>query len=802
MPMFSKLTLRSKLLLLVLLPFLVLGFFTFDKITQQKEKIHDMEAVRAKMNQLEKISELTHELQKERDFAIKFMAYPLMSAENDLRKQLSLTDSIEAHYRAYLIEQNQDTSDFEVLNNFQKIRESLTGYSFGPDQVENEYHEIIDHYLELVASYGSEINTTLTKEEMKAYLALAQAKESLGNIRNVINKALVFGMFQRLEYGVFSGAKGTFEYNLKTFMKHSPEDFRMRFEMDLQGGSMMNTLDILNYCFENKTNDLTEFTASDWWFSATGTINHFHELELFVLGNIKQSLTNQENELQNGIDSLYMMLSSVLFGVLLLVSLIAKSITSQLKKMAWASTQLNLGKTDVNVEINTKDEIGNLAKTFNEMARNANKMAEIAGNIGAGDYETKIYKRSDDDVLSEALINMKDNLKAKTSELQNNIQELKEAYQYKSDFLANMSHELRTPLNSMLILSSLLIENKEENLTNEQLDFINVIHTSGQNLLDLINDILDLSKIEAGKLEIDLKEIDLFKVLTNVHNLFKPVANENGLNFGVVQSNPIPQFIVSDDLRLGQILKNLISNSMKFTPTDGTVNLTVDYQEEQLTFSVTDTGIGIPKDKQESIFGAFNQADGSTSRNYGGTGLGLSITANLVDLFKGKITVESEEGKGSKFTVTIPLKNDEIKELKTLPDFKTFKKLSAESAKPKVEPIKGKVESKEKPAQNSVSSNVEAKVLLIDDDISNVFNLSGIFPKLEIDEAGSLEEVLEKELGSYKFILINKSSLGAENTAQIGLKLQELKMNFSLVGENEQVSSIDDFKALKSFFEH
>lgn len=800
MPMFSRLTLRSKLLLLVLLPFLVLGYFTFDKISQQKEKIDDMEVVRAKMNQLEKISELTHELQKERDFAIKFMAYPLMSAENDLRKQLLVTDSVEAHYRAYLIEQKQDTSDFEVLNNFQKIRESVTGYSFGPDQVENEYHQIIDHYLELVASFGSEINTPLTKEEMKAYLALAQAKESLGNIRNMINKALVFGMFQQLEYGMFSGAKGTFEYNLKTFMRHSPEDFRMRFQMDLQGGSMMNTLDIINFCFENKTNDLTEFTASDWWFSATGTINHFHELELFVLSNIKESLTIQENELQTGIDSLYMMLSSVLFGVLVLVSLIAKSITSQLKKIEFASTQLNRGKTDVNVEIKTKDEIGKLAKTFNEMAANANTMAEMARSIGSGDYETQIEKRSEDDVLSDALINMKDNLKAKTSELEKNIHELKEAYQYKSDFLANMSHELRTPLNSMLILSSLLLENKEENLTKEQLDFINVINTSGSNLLDLINDILDLSKIEAGKLEVDLQQIDLFKVLTQVHDLFKPVANENGLSFGVVQSGPVPQFIVSDDLRLGQILKNLISNSMKFTPSGGSVNLTVNYENEELQLAVTDTGIGIPKDKQETIFGAFNQADGSTSRNYGGTGLGLSITASIVDLFGGSISLESEENKGSKFTVSIPLKDQEIKELKSLPEFKTFKKIAETASEKVVEKVP--VAEEPKSSEKFTADEVSGKILLVDGDISNVFTLSGVFPNLEIDEAGSKEELFEKELSNYKIIIINKTTIGEDLAQVIHSDLVSQNITALLVGENEQVSSIEDFGALQQYFNH
>ncbi len=792
--MFSRLTLRSKLLLLVLLPFLVLGYFTFDKISQQKSRIQDMESVKAQMSRLEKASELTHELQKERDFAMKFMAYPLMAAENELRRQLLVTDSVEAHYRAFLIDQQYDTTDFSILNDFQKIRSALTTPFFSPEQIENEYNQIISYYLNTVASYGSMVNTPLTKEEMKAYLALAEAKESLGKIRNMVNKALVYGQFQQLEYGVFSGAKGTFEYNLKTFMNHSPEDFRMRFEMDLQGGSMLNTLDLINYCFETQTNDLTDFTAQDWWIGATGTINHFHELELFVLGNIKESLTLQENKLQSDIDSLYLMLSSVLFGVLVLISLIAKNITSQLRKIESVAHQLNLGKTDVNVILKSKDEIGKLANTFNQMAENANTMAKVVENIGKGDYETQFEKRSSDDVFGEALLNMRDNLKAKTKELKAKFDQLEEAYKYKSDFLANMSHELRTPLNSMLILASLLKENKEGNLTDEQLQFIEVIHNSGSNLLELINDILDLSKIEAGKLEVELEETDVFKVLTGINDLFQPVANENGLEFNILQKNEIPQFIVSDELRLGQILKNLVSNSMKFTPSGGKVSLIVDFVNNKLSFTVSDTGVGIPKEKQQTIFGAFNQADGSTSRKYGGTGLGLSITANLVELLEGEISLQSEVDKGSEFKVVFNVQNSNQNDLKNLPEFKKFKKLGSPSSMDEVS-SKKEVE----PASKIVSTDsisICGKILLVDGDISNVFNLSAQLPNIEIDEASSFDELQTKSLDDYKIIVINKETMNKDEVVRIQGFIKELGSEIILVGEEEKVASIDDTDSL------
>lgn len=797
--MVSKVTLKSKLLLLVLLPFLVLGYFTIDKISKERQVINGMEAVKAKMSQLEKISELTHELQKERDFAIKFMSYPLISAEGDLIKQLSITDSIEAHYRAFLIVNKYDTTDFVYLNEFQKTRESLTGYSFGPDEVEGEYEALISHYLDLVATFGSEINTPLTKEEMKAYLALAEAKEGLGKIRNMINRALVFGMFQQLEYGMFSGEKGTFEYNLKAFMKHSPEEFRMRFEMDLQGGSMINTLDIINYCFENETNDLSDFTSTDWWISATGTINHFHELELFVLGNIKASLTSQENELEERIYSLYLMLSVVLFGVLILVSLIAKSIAKQLQNIEFVAQELNLGKTDVNVKISSNDEIGKLAKSFNVMAQMANEMADAADNIGKGNYDAEFNKRSDEDVLGAALINMRDSLKSQTNTLQENIKQLEEANKYKSDFLANMSHELRTPLNSMLILTSLLLENNQANLNEEQVKFIEVIKTSGTNLLELINDILDLSKIEAGKLDVEITEVDLFSVVSDLFNLFQPIANENDLSFNIIQNGLIPKCIESDELRLGQILKNLISNSMKFTPSKGEVTVSLEFKKDILSISVSDSGIGIPKEKQESIFEAFNQADGSTSRKYGGTGLGLSITSTLVNLLNGKISLDSKEGEGTVFKVEFPLQSNENLELKELPSFRPIKRIE-------------KKESPEKPVELSKVIVAEQKIqssdlpqgaiLLIDSDISNVFKLASHFSSLTIDEAGNKEELIQKDLSSYHKVLLNKESFSNEDFAELKTELERNSEKLIFVGLGEKVDSLDNINALKKYLLH
>jgi signal transduction histidine kinase/HAMP domain-containing protein/CheY-like chemotaxis protein len=226
---------------------------------------------------------------------------------------------------------------------------------------------------------------------------------------------------------------------------------------------------------------------------------------------------------------------------------------------------------------------------------------------------------------------------------------------YKSEFLANMSHELRTPLNSLLILSRLLADNDEGNLSEQQVEFATTIHSAGNDLLALINDILDLSKVEAGKMELDLGAVALADICEDVERSFRPVAEEKGLTFAIELDDALPPSIVTDEQRLQQVLRNLLSNAFKFTPT-GTVALKVLRDaDERISFAVADTGVGIAPDKLASIFEAFQQADGTTSRKYGGTGLGLSISREISRLLGGEIRVASSVGDGSSFTLVLPL---------------------------------------------------------------------------------------------------------------------------------------------------
>lgn len=256
---------------------------------------------------------------------------------------------------------------------------------------------------------------------------------------------------------------------------------------------------------------------------------------------------------------------------------------------------------------------------------------------------------------AQTLEAQRDDLERASAALQLKARELEQASQYKSDFLANMSHELRTPLNSLLILSKLLADNPDERLSEEQVKFARTIYSAGNDLLVLINDILDLSKIEAGHIEIQPAPVLTERLAGDMQKIFQPIADERGLLLEIECDAATPATIETDRMRLEQVIKNLLSNALKFTER-GSVRLSLaPVGEDRLAIRVADTGIGIAKEQQASIFEAFQQADGTISRKYGGTGLGLSISRELARLLGGSIKLESEVGKGSCFTLIIPV---------------------------------------------------------------------------------------------------------------------------------------------------
>ncbi|MQS14223.1 HAMP domain-containing protein [Streptomyces kaniharaensis] len=336
-----------------------------------------------------------------------------------------------------------------------------------------------------------------------------------------------------------------------------------------------------------------------------------------------------------------------------------------------------IGVTVNTISVNTKTE-GLLLESQRLTAELSMRSAEL-------EARQEELERTNEELQEKAeqLAQQNRDIEIKNSEIEEARQVLEEraeqlalASRYKSEFLANMSHELRTPLNSLLILAKLLSDNNEGNLSPKQVEFADTIHGAGSDLLQLINDILDLSKVEAGKMDVRPARIALVQLVDYVEATFQPVALDKNLDFAVRVSPTLPVTLHTDEQRLQQVLRNLISNAVKFTDA-GAVDFSIrpagpetpqhvreqlletgsitDPDDRLIAFSVSDTGIGIPGNKLREIFEAFKQADGTTSRKYGGTGLGLSISREIARLLGGEIHAESELGKGSTFTLYLPL---------------------------------------------------------------------------------------------------------------------------------------------------
>lgn len=323
-----------------------------------------------------------------------------------------------------------------------------------------------------------------------------------------------------------------------------------------------------------------------------------------------------------------------------------------------------------NEELQSQQQM--LQENNQELARQATILKESEENIKQKNDELKektrfLEKQSSDIQEKSHLIE-----KAK-AELEARAKELELASKYKSEFLANMSHELRTPLNSLLILSKSLADNDDGNLSKDQVESASVIHRGGKDLLNLINDILDLSKVEAGKLQIHIEDVPVQSIVENLKRQFLPIASSKGIQFIQKISEDVHGHIHTDAQRTEQILKNFLSNAFKFTQR-GSVTIQVHTPQATTRFrlaelnsqncigiSVIDTGIGIPRDKLEVIFEAFQQGDGATNRKYGGTGLGLSISRELSKLLHGEIQVQSEVGLGTTFTLYLPVRHEVAK---------------------------------------------------------------------------------------------------------------------------------------------
>ncbi len=346
---------------------------------------------------------------------------------------------------------------------------------------------------------------------------------------------------------------------------------------------------------------------------------------------------------------------------------------------------------------------------------------------------TKVLELQRDDIRKK-----NEALEIAQHEIHQKAEALEIASRYKSEFLANMSHELRTPLNSILVLSEILATNKNGGMSEEEVEFSNVINASGKDLLELINDILDLSKVEAGRLEIDIEDMNLEELEEFVIRTFSPLTNKKNISLTTKIEENVPEVIQTDPQRVLQIIKNLMSNAIKFTA-EGGVGLHVFRPDKTVSFTqpelipdhvigieVSDTGIGIAKEKLKVIFEAFQQADGTINRKFGGTGLGLTISRSLSRLLGGEIQLQSKPGKGSVFTLYLPISLDT----------KTPREKALQAEPQNILPKKNPdpvIESHLTPAFLPDTVFENKKILIVDDDMRNVFVLSKILEEKKVN---------------------------------------------------------------------
>lgn len=415
-----------------------------------------------------------------------------------------------------------------------------------------------------------------------------------------------------------------------------------------------------------------------------------------------------------------------IFIALMMAFTVSNALVLRLKLLLNATKKVIEGNYNETLAVDSDDEIGQLAVSFNEMTKtlelsstqmkillddaqnNANalktKQEQVEQSNQELEEQTQALRASEEELKSQSeelhqsneelreksnfLIQQKMEIEKQNKDIEQSRQEiltkareLEISSKYKSEFLANMSHELRTPLNSLLILSKSLAKNSQGNLSDDQVESANTVYEGGQELLTLINDILDLSKVEAGKLNIHIDTVNLEDMKDSLGNKFKPLTEEKKLELILDINEHVPEVITTDNQRAQQILKNLLSNAIKFT-NKGSVSVNIHAPDSETSFShsdlavdsaigisVTDTGIGIAEDKQREIFEAFQQADGSTSRRYGGTGLGLTISRELARLLGGEIQLKSIDGVGSTFTLYLPIDGQaSIDKMQPIPD--------------------------------------------------------------------------------------------------------------------------------------
>jgi CheY-like chemotaxis protein/HAMP domain-containing protein len=910
MNLLRNFSIRTKLILISLFPVLGLLFYLQENVRSELKNKNAAEQVLLDVAEIEKLTSVIHELQKERGLMVSYVSSKGRESKDGLISQRENTDKAVFALNHVLAEHNRTLGGMWLLDTLTPMRAKVNSFKY--DERDNDaFTEGKLQMLEEVNRILRQSSSQGLKSRFEDHLFLLYSKDYLGIIRGALAKAIIDGRFTALGYGSFASSKGKYEINFNKLRRLASTEMQNFLEKKFQGPFVQQMNNCIDAAFVNQ--DFREFpcTFDDWYSSSTASINLLKEAEDFSSELIRKGAEQESATASANLFKAIAIAALIIVLVIAAAAVTIRDIVNAVTRIKITADLMSSGNIDASIEIDSTDEIGNLATSFRRMIESTKQFAIIAETIGRGDYSPIITPRGDDDVLGRALEAMRSNLlslskenqirnwllagnaelnnkmrgekdvktlaqdviiqistylkaqigaiylrengqfdlvgsyafhhrkgnansfrpghglvgqaalekklilfsdipsdylkinsglgnalprniivfpfvyeeevrgvvemgaahefteldvqflnmvgeniaiafnssqsrdklkdlleetqrqaeelesqqeelkqaneelmektgllekseaelKAQQEELQqtneelsekasileeqketleatkieieNKARELEEISKYKSEFLANMSHELRTPLNSILILAQLLADNKSGALKDKEAEFAKNIYNSGADLLSLINEILDLSKVEAGKMELEITEFPVNDVVVDMRSMFSEVAKTKSIDFIIKDEDNLQAAVISaDKQRLEQILRNLLSNAFKFTPADGRVELIICkppltelkdrklVNEDVIGFRVKDNGIGIPLDKHAVIFEAFQQADGSTKRKYGGTGLGLSICRELANALGGEIQLESQQDEGSCFTLFLPIRLD------------------------------------------------------------------------------------------------------------------------------------------------
>ncbi|MCC9168619.1 response regulator [Pontibacter harenae] len=955
MNLIKNLKIRDKLTILLLLLIIPLCYFIASTIRSEVEENARLKDVAYQLEESERVSNLIHAFQRERARILAavegdtaFMSEAIISR--------NYTDAAASELTNYLQNTERNLPELVLLNDLAKYRSDFDRGNLNALQFRQYSISLILNLLGYLDASGTGIESVGIEQQLHSFRLLAESKVQLGRIRSWMVSAVVQGNLSYEDFATITSRKDFYQSSLNKFYKVADEGTTKEVQKVVTSQNHADVAALLQAIERNPQLDLSIYNPVVVYNQFTQSIEGLRSAEAALIAKIRTQVEEERTQKEA-----YMLLLSagvlIVFGLVFLLAIyILNLISKSLSSLKVAAERIKAGATDVVIDVNSEDEIGQVADSFRGVLNKTIALTSVAQAIGEGRYDVEVSPQSSEDVLSYAIRDMKDNLfrftsesadrswsltgaselndllsgetslktvadqaisflcaytrseagilylhndngklepassygvqyaneqlpifeigtgkvgqavrdnklvvfdevpgeflriktgladikpaaiivvplyfsttivgalelcsrkpyttlqqqflqtiserisvvvhtlkahlqtqellyetqnqaeeletqqeelrqlnaelkaseeelrvnqeelQEKNAELEEKAQLLEEQYEtlqvknkaledareaielkiqqvetvskYKSDFLANMSHELRTPLNSILILSRLLADNVENTLSTKQKDHAQIIHKSGNDLLKLINEILDLSKIESGMVKLETEEVRLEDI--KLEPMFRELANRKKIRFSENYTPGSFETIVTDRFRLEQILKNFLGNAIKFTDDGGEIELSIypvrnkpDFKSEQLreqsdivAFAVRDSGIGIAKDKQDLIFEAFQQEDSSTTRKYGGTGLGLTISKELATLLGGELMLESEPGKGSTFTLYLPRA--------PFPETKQGPSKSAPVSSPnKVESVSQafeKLESKEKK---------EISILIIEDD--------------------------------------------------------------------------------------